>query len=553
MSDIVVSNLPLLVDVASVGIQGAQGIQGALGPVGPMGPQGPQGLPGAAVGIGEAPTDGTIYGRKGNTATWLNVLGLATGGTVSAATTFSSTLAASGGGSVAGTFSGTPTWSGAHTFNAGITSAGVTCTTVAASTNTNFGRGGTFTLSGSALDVTKFGLYANNNIAGTSTFTEVPGVAYISLGSANIAAPASLIDAMSVVMVTGGAAAASGGWQALSASCNDGALATNDKAGGGLGVFIAAQLARRVSRSQGGTGLTPTTCFGSNWGMDIVNAIQSTATNLNLQNGLEINQSVNTGGSVMRRSGLQISSPVSHTTRGALWDYGISFLLGGTATLRQGIGFGGALSPHSPLGSDSGLLTYQLSQDFTATANIGVDFNDVTFTTASLRMPGGMAVSPTGVLQLSTAFLTPTTTGLSIDAAGSVATGVPTITAGGTGYGGNEQMDDGHGGVYTVNGVTGGVITAVNVIAQPTSPTTSPPTTLTLTSRAPGVGTGCVLTPTWSTTRTTLALQPTAGGKMTMPALQASTTYANDAAAATGGVAVGQIYRNGSAVQIRVS
>lgn len=36
-------------------------------------------------------------------------------------------------------------------------------------------------------------------------------------------------------------------------------------------------------------------------------------------------------------------------------------------------------------------------------------------------------------------------------------------------------------------------------------------------------------------------------------ALAASTTYANDAAAAAGGVAVGQLYRNGSVVQIRVS
>ena len=35
--------------------------------------------------------------------------------------------------------------------------------------------------------------------------------------------------------------------------------------------------------------------------------------------------------------------------------------------------------------------------------------------------------------------------------------------------------------------------------------------------------------------------------------LQASTTYANDAAAAAGGVAVGQFYRNGSVVQIRIS
>ena len=38
-----------------------------------------------------------------------------------------------------------------------------------------------------------------------------------------------------------------------------------------------------------------------------------------------------------------------------------------------------------------------------------------------------------------------------------------------------------------------------------------------------------------------------------MPALQASTTYANDSAAATGGVPIGGVYRNGSAVQVRIA
>ena len=35
--------------------------------------------------------------------------------------------------------------------------------------------------------------------------------------------------------------------------------------------------------------------------------------------------------------------------------------------------------------------------------------------------------------------------------------------------------------------------------------------------------------------------------------LAASTSYANDAAAAAGGVAVGQFYRNGSVIQVRVA
>lgn len=40
---------------------------------------------------------------------------------------------------------------------------------------------------------------------------------------------------------------------------------------------------------------------------------------------------------------------------------------------------------------------------------------------------------------------------------------------------------------------------------------------------------------------------------MLMPGLQASTSYADDAAAAVGGVGVGQAYRNGSVVQVRIT
>jgi hypothetical protein len=41
--------------------------------------------------------------------------------------------------------------------------------------------------------------------------------------------------------------------------------------------------------------------------------------------------------------------------------------------------------------------------------------------------------------------------------------------------------------------------------------------------------------------------------KVLSPTLAASTSYADDAAAAAGSVVVGEFYRNGSAVNIRVS
>jgi hypothetical protein len=50
-----------------------------------------------------------------------------------------------------------------------------------------------------------------------------------------------------------------------------------------------------------------------------------------------------------------------------------------------------------------------------------------------------------------------------------------------------------------------------------------------------------------------LAMQIDPNGNVLLPTLPATTSYANDSAAATGGVAVGQLYRNGSVVQVRVT
>lgn len=58
------------------------------------------------------------------------------------------------------------------------------------------------------------------------------------------------------------------------------------------------------------------------------------------------------------------------------------------------------------------------------------------------------------------------------------------------------------------------------------------------------------ITQAW-TARSALSIQPS-GGALLLEGVQASTSYANDAAAAAGGVAVGQVYRNGSVVQVRI-
>ena len=59
--------------------------------------------------------------------------------------------------------------------------------------------------------------------------------------------------------------------------------------------------------------------------------------------------------------------------------------------------------------------------------------------------------------------------------------------------------------------------------------------------------------PLYFRTNNTNRMQITSTGGFLLPSLQASTSYANDTAAAAGGVAIGQLYRNGSVVQIRVT
>jgi len=61
------------------GTAGAVGATGPAGPVGPQGPAGPQGNPGPPGGLGEAPTDGALYGRE--SSAWVKALPLS-GGTL---------------------------------------------------------------------------------------------------------------------------------------------------------------------------------------------------------------------------------------------------------------------------------------------------------------------------------------------------------------------------------------------------------------------------------------------------------------------------------------
>jgi hypothetical protein len=64
------------------GPAGPQGLDGPIGPIGPIGPEGPTGPAGpTGPGVGEAPTDGQSYARRGSDTSWQAALPLA-GGTM---------------------------------------------------------------------------------------------------------------------------------------------------------------------------------------------------------------------------------------------------------------------------------------------------------------------------------------------------------------------------------------------------------------------------------------------------------------------------------------
>jgi len=84
----------IVIATPAVGPPGVQGVPGPVGPVGPQGPiglpgpVGPQGVPGPPGGLGEAPTDGALYGRNGFSAAWQKALPI-NGGTLTGTLTLS--------------------------------------------------------------------------------------------------------------------------------------------------------------------------------------------------------------------------------------------------------------------------------------------------------------------------------------------------------------------------------------------------------------------------------------------------------------------------------
>jgi hypothetical protein len=120
-----------------------------------------------------------------------------------------------------------------------------------------------------------------------------------------------------------------------------------------------------------------------------------------------------------------------------------------------------------------------------------------------------------GMLRLGTTYLTPSATGLAIDAKGSVGVSA-TVAAGGTNWITGLFARDPYGGFWKITGGGGGTAASVTMVVPPTYPTKTPPANpIALTAYGTGAvdnnAAGLTINITWNTTGTALSLQPSGG------------------------------------------
>jgi hypothetical protein len=281
--------------------------------------------------------------------------------------------------------------------------------------------------------------------------------------------------------------------------------------------------------------------------------LSGTATNYASLYGVELSTGISAGCSAQFRAGLSIEE-AGGTTQRAFGGYGgdnaIQILNGGGSQAGYGIGlaFGHAAHP-AAFKSDS---AYIASVPITANnnfgpllADVGLRFWQTLFTTNAMELPG-LTIGPTGNVALANATLARTATGVALDVPNVVVTG-GTIAAAGTAYTANDLVYEATSkSMFLVSSVDGsGHITGLSLRVGGAL-ATAPGGPLALTG---GSGDHLATVTLTTAANKTLSLNPS-GGALVLPLL---TNAANDAAAASAGVAVNQLYRNGSVVMQRVA
>ena len=272
--------------------------------------------------------------------------------------------------------------------------------------------------------------------------------------------------------------------------------------------------------------------------------------------GYNLNISAGVGTSVAVKHALTIDPLSDDKVQGSVEDACIQMAMQPGAIGWKNLIAIGNMSGSWPLDATSSIWgTYRSAAPRAMQANYGLNWCDIAFTTAPIAVPGfvvdGSGNVTSGALKVTTSG---NTTSIDTTLVHVTNTTVATSPSGGwtPGMGlydasGNQWLCTTTDGTST-DGISGHLTGVSAVPIGPAYVTSPPPSNPVAVTDQSGHKTA-TLTLTWSTSPGTLALQPS-GGKITSALL---TNAANDAAAATAGVTVGQWYRNGSQLMQRVA
>lgn len=340
------------------------------------------------------------------------------------------------------------------------------------------------------------------------------------------------------------------------------AAATGNAGVGRDPYYEAIRSVTRMSFNEGGTNARFSGAKGHQYSYAGYAYAQAGATYLYANIGYEQDMIMEAGASAARQVAFHPVKLAASVVQGNVTDAAI--LIGnqsGAAGWVDGISFA---DPGDvwPLDATTGtMIRARLGSAFLAkpmTAYDGINIQEADLSGMLFR-GRDMAIDGAGSVRVGTGEIAATSTGVTFAATYSVGLAEGATVSGGAlvagGSGGaavNDVLRSANGGVVYVTAVDGsGVITELTVYRRSYA-SGSPAVNESYTFDPSSGGSGAVtVAQTWTAGADVSV--GTGSNDIYMPSLQASTSYVDDAAAAAGGVAVGQLYRNGSVVQIRIS
>ena len=285
----------------------------------------------------------------------------------------------------------------------------------------------------------------------------------------------------------------------------------------GAGGIEALQASVTINNTFGGTN-SGVGAAGAVFAGNLSTRLTSGATNIIGSCGLEIDVEADTGATYQSATGLAVVATTAHKQAGVL--KANTAVIVGAQTGSNGFEIGYAVSSWGLGASGTVFLADFAADKPTFTVTRGFDLRALT-TTSDIFAASGFAIGPTGRVRVGTGYFDVTATGAGLSADGAICTAgtltgsvATTFASDGNSY----YVDDPYGGMWIVtfpNGTSS--ITAITLVSAPVVKGTPPANPITLTPRgrlnvfAPGAITANF---TWDTTRISLAVQSLSTGKL---------------------------------------